>query len=68
MIFTQFIGVGMLLAFVLLICFGLGFFLHTKNEFHAPPILVPFFLITHGLAFRLLLQRDGAGISQTQPT
>src|SRR5262245_47826943 len=31
-------------------------------------ILVPVLLITHGLAFRLLLQREGAGISQTQPT
>jgi len=37
MISTQFIGVGMLLAFVLLICFGLAFSLHTKNEFHTPP-------------------------------
>ena len=33
-----------------------------------PTILVPLLLITHGLAFRLLLQREGAGISQTQPT
>ena len=33
-----------------------------------PTILVPLLLISHGLAFRLLLQRDGAGISQTQPT
>jgi len=33
-----------------------------------PTILVLLLLITHGLAFRLLLQRDGAGISQTQPT
>ena len=30
--------------------------------------LVPLLIITHGLAFRLLLQSDGAGISQTQPT
>ena len=37
MISTQFIGLGMLLAVVLLICFGLAFFLHTKNEFHARP-------------------------------
>jgi len=33
-----------------------------------PTILVPLLLITHGLAFRLLLEREGAGISQTQPT
>ena len=37
MISTQFIGVGMLLAVVLLICFGLAFFLHTENEFYARP-------------------------------
>jgi hypothetical protein len=33
-----------------------------------PTVVVPLLLITHGLVFRLLLQRDGAGISQTQPT
>jgi len=30
-----------------------------------PTLLVPLLLITHGLPFRLLLQRNGAGISQT---
>ena len=41
MISTQFIGVGMLLAVVLLICFGLAFFLHTKmsSTHHRPTSL-----------------------------
>jgi len=38
------------------------------GAYFIPTILVPLLLVTHGLAFRLLLQRDGAGISQTQPT
>jgi hypothetical protein len=32
-----------------------------------PTILVPLLLITHGLVFRLLLTRDGAGTGRTQP-
>jgi hypothetical protein len=33
-----------------------------------PTVVVPLLLITHGLLFRLLLKRDGAGIGQTQRT
>jgi hypothetical protein len=32
-----------------------------------PTILVPLLLITHGLGFRLLRTRDGAGTGRTQP-
>ena len=33
-----------------------------------PTVLVPLLFITHGLVFRLLLTRDGAGVGPTQPT
>ena len=33
-----------------------------------PTILVPLLLITHGLVFRLLLTRDGAGTGRTRPS
>jgi hypothetical protein len=36
--------------------------------YFVPTVLVPLLFITHGLAFRLLLTRDGAGVGQTQPT
>jgi hypothetical protein len=37
------------------------------SAYFMPTILVPLLLITHGLVFRLLLTRDGAGTGRTQP-
>src|SRR5215510_11882665 len=40
---------------------------HMGAAYFIPTILVPLLLITHGLVFRLLLTRDGAGTGRTQP-
>jgi hypothetical protein len=40
---------------------------HMGAAYFMPTILVPLFLITHGLVFWLLRTRDGAGTGRTQP-
>jgi hypothetical protein len=41
---------------------------HLGAAYCIPTLLVPLLVLTHGLVFRLLLTRDGAGTGRTRPS